>query len=80
MSPITYAHRCKTPTLLIQHDNDLRCPVEQSEQFYAVLKDAGCEVEMLRMPGTPHAGSVIGPLEIRHARSEALLDWFKKYV
>ena len=79
-SPITYAHNCKTPTLMIQHDNDLRCPVEQSEQFYAVLKEAGCVVEMLRMPGTPHGGSLAGPLEIREARSRALLDWFGKYV
>ena len=79
-SPITYAHNCKTPTLMIQHDNDLRCPPEQSEQFYAVLKDAGCVVEMLRMPGTPHGGSHSGSLEIRHTRSQALLDWFGKYV
>ena len=79
-SPVTYAHKCTTPTLMIQHDNDLRCPVEQSEQFYAILRDAGCIVEMLRMPGTPHGGSVRGPLEIRQARSEALLEWFKKYV
>lgn len=79
-SPITYAHNCKTPTLMIQHDNDLRCPPEQSEQFYAALKEAGCVVEMLRMPGTPHGGSIVGPLETREARSQALLDWFVKYV
>jgi dipeptidyl aminopeptidase/acylaminoacyl peptidase len=33
-SPITHAHRCKTPTLLIQGEHDWRCPAEQSEQFF----------------------------------------------
>src|SRR3982074_2607686 len=31
MSPITYAHRCTTPTLLVQGELDMRCPPEQSE-------------------------------------------------
>ncbi len=79
-SPITNAHKCTTPTLLIQHDNDLRCPPEQSEQFYTVLRDVGCEVEMLRMPGSPHSGSAIGPLEIREAQNRAYLEWFGKYI
>jgi dipeptidyl aminopeptidase/acylaminoacyl peptidase len=40
-SPITFAHRCKTPILLIQHLDDYRCPAGQTEQFYAALKDGG---------------------------------------
>lgn len=79
-SPITYAHNCKTPTLLIQHDMDYRCPPEQSEQFYAVLRDVGCEVEMLRMPGSSHGGDTIGPLVVRETQNRALIDWFKKYI
>jgi dipeptidyl aminopeptidase/acylaminoacyl peptidase len=47
-SPITYAHRCTTPTLLVQAEQDYRCPAEQSEQFYNVLNANGCPVEMLR--------------------------------
>lgn len=79
-SPITYAHRCRTPTLLIQGENDLRCPAEQSEQFYSALKANGCVVEMLRLPGSPHAGSIQGPLPIRRAQNEALLEWMDRYV
>jgi dipeptidyl aminopeptidase/acylaminoacyl peptidase len=55
-SPITYAHRCRTPTLLIQGEADYRCPAEQSEQFYTVLKANGCVVEMLRLPGSSPRG------------------------
>ncbi|MCB0187687.1 MAG: S9 family peptidase [Caldilineaceae bacterium] len=79
-SPITYAHRCKTPTLLIQGESDWRCPAEQSEQFYAVLKVNGCPVEMVRLPGSAHAGSIEGSPAIRRAHNEALLAWMLHYV
>ena len=80
VSSITYAHRCTTPTLLIQGEKDLRVPAEQSEQFYTVLRASGCTVEMLRLPESPHSASIGGPLEIRRAQNEALLDWMIRYV
>lgn len=79
-SPITYAHNCKTPTLLIQGEADWRCPAEQSEQFYTVLKAEGCPVEMLRLPNSSHAASINGPVYIRRAQNEALLDWMQRYL
>ncbi len=79
-APITYAHRCKTPTLLVQGEHDWRCPPEQSEQFYTVLKANGCVAEMLRLPASPHAGSIVGPPPLRRAHNDALLDWMNRYV
>lgn len=79
-SPITYAHRCKTPTLLVQGEHDWRCPPEQSEQFYTVLKANGCTAEMLRLPNAPHGGSLIGEPIVRRAHNEALLGWMNRYV
>jgi dipeptidyl aminopeptidase/acylaminoacyl peptidase len=79
-SPITFAHRCKTPTLLVQGEHDWRCPPEQSEQFYTVLKANGCKVEMLRMPNSSHQGALRGPLAVRTVHNDALLGWMNKYV
>ncbi|MEM7802838.1 MAG: S9 family peptidase [Chloroflexota bacterium] len=79
-SPITYAHRCTTPTLLVQGEADWRCPAEQSEQFYNVLKANGCPVEMLRLPQSAHGGAIRGAPKIRRAQNEALLDWMNRYV
>ena len=79
-SPITYAHRCTTPTLFLQHEHDFRCPAEQTEQFFTVLRVNGVPAEMLRFPGTPHAGSILGPIGHRRAQNEALLDWMNRYV
>ncbi|RLT36544.1 MAG: S9 family peptidase [Chloroflexi bacterium] len=78
-SPITYAHRCQTPTLLVQGESDHRCPPEQSEQFYAALKVSGCVVEMLRLPGSPHGGAIIGAPVLRRAQNAALLEWVQKW-
>ncbi len=79
-SPITYAHRCKTPTLLIVGEADYRCPAEQTEQFYTTLKANGCTVAMLRLPGCSHDGTAMGPLPARRARNTAQLDWMNRYV
>lgn len=80
MSPITHAHRCTTPTLLVQGELDMRCTPEQSEQFYATLKLQGCPVEMLRLPKMSHAGAIIGPPPIRRAQNEALIEWMDRWI
>jgi dipeptidyl aminopeptidase/acylaminoacyl peptidase len=79
-SPITYADRCTTPTLFLQHESDYRCPAEQTEQFFTVLRMNGVPAAMLRFPNTPHSGSIIGPIGHRRAQNEALLDWMNRYV
>ncbi|MEM7531796.1 MAG: S9 family peptidase [Chloroflexota bacterium] len=79
-SPITYAHRCTTPTLMIQGEADWRCPAEQSEQFYTVLKANDCPVEMLRIPGGAHGGTRRGTIAMRRAQDEALLGWMNQWV
>lgn len=79
-SPITYAHRCTTPTLLVQGEHDWRCPAEQGEQFYTILKVNGCPVEMVRLPTMPHAGAINGTPKMRRAQNDALLGWMQRYV
>lgn len=79
-SPITYAHRCRTPTLLLHGEEDLRCPISEAEQFHRALYDVGCITELFRIPECSHSGDSIGPLSARRAQNEALLDWFDRYL
>ncbi len=79
-SPITYAHNCTTPTLLLQGEHDWRCPAEQSEQFYTTLKANGCIVEMVRFPNASHGASIFGAPAVRTAQNDALLGWMNLYV
>lgn len=79
-SPISYAHNCTTPTMLIQCEADYRCPAGQAEQFYAHLKANDCIVEMLRIPAMAHVASISGPIKVQQAQNDALLDWMIKYL
>ena len=79
-SPVTYAHKCKTPTLLVTGAMDLRCPSSQAEEFYTVLKANRCTTEMVRLPNSSHLGSILGPVVARRTQNEALLDWMNRYV
>jgi dipeptidyl aminopeptidase/acylaminoacyl peptidase len=38
LSPVVYAGKVRTPTLLMTGENDLRTPPGQAEEFYAALK------------------------------------------
>lgn len=79
-SPISSAHLCRTPTLLVQGEADHRCPPGQSEQFYRALKATGCPTEMLRLPGGSHLGTIRGTPRLRRAQNDALLAWMKRYL
>jgi dipeptidyl aminopeptidase/acylaminoacyl peptidase len=79
-SPLTYARRCRTPTLLLHGELDARCPIEEAEQFYRALHDAGCKTELVRIAGMTHMGDSTGPLAARKAQNEALLDWFQRHL
>ncbi len=79
-SPITYAHRCTTPTLLIVGEADHRCPAEQTEQFFTTLKANGCTTALLRLPNSSHDGTAMGPFASRRARNGAVLGWMNRYV
>jgi len=46
----TFAHRARTPTLIMQGEADERCPIGQGEQMFVALKQAGCEVEFAPLP------------------------------
>ncbi|WDL96154.1 S9 family peptidase [Alicyclobacillus sp. ALC3] len=75
MSPLKYAQNVKTPLLLIHSENDLRCPMEQSEQFYTAIKRNGSEVELLRVPNASHGLSRDGKPKLRLARLNAIFDY-----
>jgi dipeptidyl aminopeptidase/acylaminoacyl peptidase len=79
-SPITYAHRCTTPTMLLHGEDDLRCPISEAEQFYRVLRDAGCKTELVRIPGCSHSGDSVGPLSARLAQNDSVLTWFQQHL
>jgi dipeptidyl aminopeptidase/acylaminoacyl peptidase len=80
LSPVAHARNCRTPTLLIQGEDDVRCPMQQAEEFYTALKLAGCKVEFLRLKGCAHGIQMVGPPHLRRYRMDAIKDWFARHL
>jgi acylaminoacyl-peptidase len=43
-----------TPTIIITGEEDWRCPISESEQYYMALKVQGKEAVLVRYPGAAH--------------------------
>ena len=79
-SPITYAPQVNTPVLLLHGETDARCPISQSEQYFQILKRLGKTVEMARFPGCGHGFLRTGPVALREAYLERMLEWFGRWI
>ena len=53
-SPITYIKRARTPTLILQGENDLTDPIGQSQQFYRGLRKYAVPTEFALYPREGH--------------------------
>ncbi|MDR1354734.1 MAG: S9 family peptidase [Propionibacteriaceae bacterium] len=79
-SPTTYVDKVVTPTLIIQSELDLRCPIAQALRYYTELKLRGVDVELLVFPGETHELSRSGRPLHRKARFEHILTWWAKHL
>lgn len=79
-SPLAYAGNVKTPLLLIHGENDDRCPIEQAEQFYTVIRRNGGDVELVRVPQASHDLSRNGKPSLRLARLERIFGFIDSHL
>ncbi len=80
-SPLAYAHRIKTPLLIIHSENDFRVPIEQGEQLFAfVRRSTDTPVKMLRYPRDGHELSRSGEPRHRVSRLTEMMGWFETYL
>ena len=54
LSPISYARRVTTPTLILHGEEDERVPVSQARFFARALRAQGAEFELVTYPREPH--------------------------
>jgi dipeptidyl aminopeptidase/acylaminoacyl peptidase len=79
-SPLKYAAKVKTPTLILHSDNDYRVPIEQGEQWFRALKHYGVTAEFVIFPRENHNLTRTG--EPKHL-VESLnwqLYWFDRFL
>ena len=76
-SPLTYITQAKTPTLILQGEDDVIDPLGQSTALYRALKRYGVECELVQYPREGH-----GLREEKHLtdRLTRIVAWFEKYL
>ncbi len=79
-SPITYVKNIHTPLLILHSDNDLRGPLEQSQQMYSALKFLGETTRMVIFEGQSHDLSRTGHPRSRVRRLNEIVGWFAQYI
>ena len=79
-SPLTYAPDVETPVLLLHGEDDFRCPMEQSEQYFVSLKRLGKEVELVRFPGCSHGFMRTGHPKMREEYLARMMAWFDERI
>ncbi|SNY37727.1 Dipeptidyl aminopeptidase/acylaminoacyl peptidase [Paractinoplanes atraurantiacus] len=78
MSPLTRVAQVTTPTLIIQGDADLRCPVGQAQQWHTALRERGVPSELVLYPGGSHLLIVEGPPSQRIDFNTRIADWVRR--
>ncbi|MGO4584273.1 prolyl oligopeptidase family serine peptidase [Arthrobacter sp. 2RAF6] len=79
-SPMAVVTGVRTPTLVIHSEDDLRCPVEQGQRYFAALKAQGVEAALLLFPGEDHELSRSGTPHHRRQRFEQILAWWARHL
>ncbi len=76
-SPITYAGRVTTPTLIVHGEKDACVPVAQAYAFHRALREKNVFSVLAVYPREGH-----GFRELKHQRDyqQRVLNWFKKYL
>ena len=79
-SPATLIHRNRAPLLLLQCEGDLRCPPDQSDIVFGILRGLGREVELVRYPEESHLLVALGRPDRRVDRLERIVGWFEQHL
>jgi dipeptidyl aminopeptidase/acylaminoacyl peptidase len=76
-SPVTYLKNARTPTLILQGEQDTTDPLGQSQELYRGLKRYGVESDLVVYPREPH-----GLREELHLldRLRRIVDWYERYL
>jgi dipeptidyl aminopeptidase/acylaminoacyl peptidase len=76
-SPITYASKIKTPTLILSDTGDVRVPITQSYEMYHALIDNGVPVKFVGYPVSGHS-----PEDPIHQADidRRYVEWFGQYL
>jgi dipeptidyl aminopeptidase/acylaminoacyl peptidase len=80
LSPIRYLPQVRTPSLIVQSEEDHRTPMTDAEQWFLGLKKHGVPVEFVRYPRSTHDLSRTGEPWLLVDRLGRLRQWFTHWL
>ena len=80
LSPIRYVKNVKTPTLIVQSEEDHRTPIATAEMWFQSLKAQGVQAEFVRYPRSNHDLSRTGEPWLLVDRLGRLRQWFAYFL
>lgn len=80
LSPITHVSKVRTPTLIVQSEEDHRTPMADAEQWFMALEKQGVPVEFVRYPRSTHDLSRTGEPWLLVDRLGRLRQWFEHWL
>jgi dipeptidyl aminopeptidase/acylaminoacyl peptidase len=80
LSPIRFVDKVRTPTLIVQSEEDHRTPMTDAEQWFMALKKQGVPVELVRYPRSTHDLSRTGEPWLLVDRLGRLRQWFAHWL
>jgi dipeptidyl aminopeptidase/acylaminoacyl peptidase len=80
LSPIRHVRNVKTPTLLVQSEEDYRTPIGNAELWFMALKKQGVPAEFVRYPRSNHDLSRTGEPWLLVDRLSRLRQWFAYWL
>ncbi|MHC4778295.1 MAG: S9 family peptidase, partial [Planctomycetota bacterium] len=78
-SPVHYADRVKTPTMVMHAECDFTATIPSAEEFYNAIKRNGVDCAFVRYPREGHELSRSGEPDHRVDRISRILGWFESH-
>jgi dipeptidyl aminopeptidase/acylaminoacyl peptidase len=80
MSPLSRVADVHTPTLILQGDADVRCPIGQAQQWHTALRERDVPAEMVFYPGASHLFIVEGRPSQRVDFNRRIAEWVQRHT
>jgi dipeptidyl aminopeptidase/acylaminoacyl peptidase len=80
LSPIRHVTKVRTPTLMVQSEDDFRTPMGNAELWFIALKKQNVPVELVRYPRSTHELSRSGEPWLLVDRLGRLRQWFAYWL
>ncbi len=80
LSPATHVANVRTPTLMVQSEEDFRTPMTGAEEWFIALRKQGVPVEFVRYPRSTHDLSRTGEPWLLVDRLGRLRQWFTHWL